>query len=922
MKTRGFALYLGVLTAVAGFGVAFRATPVSAQSGPGAPLAETIEAINQSRVATRILYITAHPDDEDGGLLAYLSHGLGAEVGLLTVTRGQGGQNAVGTEQDGPLGVIRSTELLAAGKVYGVHQYFTRAVDTGFSKNPEWTIKIWGDQLPVEDMVRVIRTYRPQVVINGWGGTHNGHGQHQATGLLTPQAVADAADPTKFPDQIKEGLLAWKVGLELRPATSAFGPAPGAPNGAAGAAGRGASGGAGRGGAASGGGGGRGAGRGGRGAEPVPGVPMPTNDISPLWGISYVELGAEGRSNHISQGTPTVFGAGFGRRQSSLAIEKGDAAAGLFDPMLLHESISSLATKFPSMQSMMAPALASADQSLAAASTQVLALDRTSAAHSLAAAGKEIAALRDQIVNQTGDDKSQALYEIDSVRTKVDRALEDVVSLSIALNADRHELVAGENFIVDANFPDKPAVPAKYMVDTASFKVPAGWNVSVAPAKQPSANANASANVNGAPAPAPAPNPNGAGRFSISIPAGARAPEVTPAVAVLPFPPPLVSLALPVTLDDYSFTVRRAIEYSATKTTGIETYPLELVPAVTLTVEPPEIMVPARHTAAPLKLLARVRYHGTQAAKVTVGMDAPKGWNVQPIAPLDFTAAGDQLVRYVITPPATLGVGAYELHPYAKRGDETFRTSLEAIPTLPTRDWSEPNDATVHVLNLNMPAGLHVGYVAADNDPLPEVLRQLGIQVDMLDEVALSFGDISHYDAIVVGIRAYELRPDVARANSRLLDYVKNGGSLVVQYEREGVWSKYELAPYPSKMDGAKSNGEARTTDANSPVEFLAPQNPLLNTPNKITSDDFKGWVQERGTYYWDTWDSHYTPILGFQDPGEPVAKGALMYARYGKGVYIYAGPVFFRELPAGVPGAYRLFVNLLSQTVHSASKP
>jgi LmbE family N-acetylglucosaminyl deacetylase len=918
MKMRRLALILGIVTAAAviALGVAFRVTPVSAQSGPGAPLAETVEAINQSRVATRILYITAHPDDEDGGLLSYLSHGLGAEVGLLTITRGQGGQNAVGTEQDGPLGVIRSTELLAAGRYYGVHQYFTRAVDTGFSKSPEWTIKIWGDELPMEDMVRVIRTYRPQVVINGWGGTHNGHGQHQATGLLTPQAVAEAADPTKFPDQIREGLLAWKVGLELRPANSGPGPGPSAAAGPAGAPGGGAGGGRGRGGVAGGAGRG-GAGGGGRGAAPIPGVLLPTSDISPLRGISYVEMGAEGRSNHVSQGTPTVFGAGFGRRQSSLAVEKGDAAVGLFDPMLLHESISSLAARFPSLQSMMAAALASADQSLAAASAQVLSLDRTAAAHSLTGAGKQIAALRDEISNQNGDDKSQALYEVDSVRTKIDRALEDVVSLSIGVNADRHELVAGENFVVEINFPDKPAVPVKYTVDTASFQTPSGWTVSPAPVKQPNANGNANPAAN----PNPPANPNGGGRFSISIPAGAMPPAVTPAEAVLPFPPPLVSLALPVTLDDYNFTVHRTIEYSATKTTGIETYPLELVPAVTLTVEPPEIMVPAKHTAAPVKLLARVRYHGAQAAKVSVGIDVPKGWNLQPIVPLDFTSAADQLVRYVITPPATLGVGAYPLHPYAKLGDETFRTSLEAIPTLPTRDWSEPNDATVHVLNLNMPSGLHVGYVAADNDPLPEVLRQLGVQVDLLDEVGLSFSDLSHYDSIVVGIRGYELRPDVARANSRLLDYVKNGGSLVVQYEREAVWSKYNLAPYPSKMDGAKSNGEARTTDPNSPVELLAPQNPLLNLPNKITLDDFKGWVQERGTYYWDTWDSQYVPILGFQDPGEPVVKGALMYARYGKGVYIYAGPVFFRELPAGVPGAYRLFVNLLSQTVHPAAR-
>ena len=206
-------------------------------------------------------------------------------------------------------------------------------------------------------------------------------------------------------------------------------------------------------------------------------MPMPTSDISPLWGISYVEMGAEGRSNHVSQGTPTVFGAGFGRRQSSLAVEKGEAAAGFFDPMLLHESISSLAGRFPSFQSLMASPLATADQALASAANQTLALDRTAAAHSIAAAGKQIVALRDQISNQNGDDKAQALYELDQVRAKIDHALEDVVSLSIAVNADRHELVADEKFIVEVNLPDKPAVPVKYTVGMLppAIQVPSGW---------------------------------------------------------------------------------------------------------------------------------------------------------------------------------------------------------------------------------------------------------------------------------------------------------------------------------------------------------------------------------------------------------------------------------------------------------------
>jgi LmbE family N-acetylglucosaminyl deacetylase len=869
-------------------------------------MADAVEAINQSRVATRILYITAHPDDEDAGLLAYLARGVDADVALLTLTRGQGGQNAVGPEQDGQLGVVRTTELLSAGSHYGVRQYFTRAVDTGFSKTPQWTMAIWGDQLPMEDMVRVIRTFRPDVVINGWGGVKNGHGQHQTSGILTPQAVANAADPSKFPDQLREGLPAWKTSLELRPANFNFGPAgAGAGRGGAGRGGRGAA-------PAAPDAAGRGASEGERSASPpapVTSVAIPTSEISPLWGISYVEMGAEGHGQQPSQGTPQLFGGGFGRRQSNLVIETPQGTPdGVFDPKRLAEPITSLANRYPSFQSLMSQPLASADQTLADAGTHLLTLDRASAAHSLAEAGKQIAALRDYIAAQSGDDKAQALFDLDRIHERIDHALVEVVSPSISLNADRHEVVAGESFNVTANFADKPAVDVQAPIDSSSLEVPAGWTVAFAPPQQNGRGGqNASAQQN-----PPL-------RFTVSVPADAISAPLTPAEAILPFPTPLVRFVLPASLDGYTFKVVRTVEFSETKTTRIETYPLELVPAVSLTVEPPEIMVSAKHTAAPIKLLATVRYHGTQSAKVEIGLDAPKGWTVQPTTPLDFSGASDQLVRYVINPPAALGAGAYPLHPYAKLGDQTFRTSLEAIPTLPTRDWSEPNSATVHVLNLNMPTGLQIGYVAADNDPLPEVLRQLGIQVDLLDDVAVSFNDLSHYDAIVLGIRAYELRPDVVRANPRLLDYVQNGGTLVVQYEREPFWGNYKPAPYPATMDSAKSNTLARTTDPSSPVEFLAPQNPLLNTPNKITLDDFKGWDQERGTYYWDTWDPHYVPILSLQDPNEPAVKGALMYAPYGKGIYIYTGLVFFRELPAGVPGAYRLFVNLISQRPHTA---
>ncbi len=821
------------------------ARPVGAQSLP-----ETVEAIHKARVSTRILFITAHPDDEWSSLLAYLSRGLNADVALLTITRGQGGQNAIGPEQDGELGVVRTDELLAAGQHYGVRQYFTRALDTGYLKSPEQASKVWGN-LALEDMVRVIRTFRPDVVINGWGGVHSGHGHHQESGILTPQAVTAAVDPKMFPEQIAEGLAPWKVTLEARVA---------------------------------------------RNATAANAVALPADQVSPLWGKTYVEMGMEGHAQHRSQGTPAFFGNAFFRRPVFLVVENEKGEAGKFDAQLLAEPLASLAARFPGAQAMMAPALNAADQELASAAKSALELDRVAAANSLAAAAKEITGLKVQVAKQAGDGWQGVLWELDGVLKRINLALADDVAIPLNAQASRHELVAGENFSVDVSIAGTPAVPAKWTLNASSVVVPSGWCVT------PEGASGADA-----------------GKFTVAIPAGAKR-ALTPADAILPFPPPLVRLALRVEVAGYEFAIERPLNSMEATTTGIQTYPLELVPAVTLTVEPKQVMAPEKRAAMPVKLFARVRYHGTAATKVTVGLDAPKGWTVQipnVEGPLEFAKGGDQLIQFVVTAPAETAAGAYTLRPYARMGEEPFRTSVEPIPTLPTRNWSEPADATVHVLNLIVPAGLHIGYIAAENDTLPEILRQIGIRVDMLDEVALAFGDLSKYDAITVGIRAYELRPDLLRTNARLLDYVKRGGTLLVQYQRDFAWNEELPAPLKATMPGETS----RVTDANSPVRFLAPDDPLLNSPNKITLEDFRGWVQERGLYFWGSFDGKYTPVLGLTDPGEAETKGSLVYVRDGKGLYIYTGLSFFRELPAGVPGAYRLFVNLLSQTRHAAAQ-
>jgi LmbE family N-acetylglucosaminyl deacetylase len=817
-------------------------------------LPETVEAINRARVTTRILFITAHPDDEWASLLTYLSRGLNAEVALLTITRGQGGQNAIGPEQGAELGVIRTEELLAADKHYGVRQFFTRAMDTGYVKTPEQAQKIWGG-VALEDMVRVIRTFRPQVVINGWGGVHGGHGHHQQSGILTPQAIAAAADPKMFPEQIAEGLPAWKVTLDLRPARD--------PN-VAGA------------------------------------ILLPINDVSPLWGKSYVDMGMEGHAQHRSQGTPSFFGNPFFRRPVSLVREneKGDPA-GSFEPKLLAEPLGSLAKAFPSYREMLGPSLNQTSAHLEAARRAALALNRSDAAKGLADAAKEIGKLRAQVSKQSENGSAQLLWELERVTEKIELALHHDIALPMIVEADRHELVAGEEFSVDVSLLGKPAVPVKYTVDRSSLMVPKGWNVTVDKGAGDKAEGN-----------------KGEGdknyKFKVEVPARATPPS-SPGDVILPYPPPLVRIAPKMEIDGYTFAFAQTVDSMKATTTGIDTYPLEFVSAVTLTPDPQQIMVPAERASQPLTLFTRVRYHGTKSAKVSVGLDAPTGWQLQSIAPLDFSGAGDQLIRFSITPSANIAPGAYPLHPFAQLDGEKFTTSLEPIPALPTRDWSEPSDVTVHVLNLIVPAHLRVGYVAASNDPIPDTLRQIGIQVDVLDEVALAFEDLSRYDAIVVGIRAYDLRPDLMRSNRRLLDYVQQGGSLVVQYQRDPQW--VSAMPYTATMPGQTS----RVTDANSPVHFLAPDNPLLNSPNKITLADFEGWDQERGLYFLGTFDSHCQPVLGLTDPGEPETNGSLVYAHYGKGVHIYTGLSFFRELPAGVPGAYRLFVNLLSQTQHAA---
>jgi LmbE family N-acetylglucosaminyl deacetylase len=837
--------------------VLFICTTVSAASaqfapapgtGPGLP--ETIEAIDSARVTTRILYVTAHPDDESSAVLTYLARGLHADVALLSLTRGEGGQNALGPEQAPQLGLIRTQELLAATRGYGVKLYFTRAKDFGFSKTPEETEKVWGDQV-LEDMVRIIRTFRPDVVINNWGGVHGGHGHHQASGVLTPQAVGMAADKNAFPSQLREGLAVWpgqpgKVDiLDME-----------------------------------------------RGSEKPAGVILPLDDVSPLWGKTWREIGIDAFASHRTQGISAFLNSPFIRRP--IALKREDGAP--FDPAELAAPLKAAECRAFSDAD---AALAIGREALLAghhdAAIRSLALAASGAAHWLEKCPMHLAMLSSQM---------QFLADQDRIRQRIEKALALAAGIDVSVNADTSELVRGKSFTISAHARCRAEAACLAGETKLLFRAPlketkregeiakelqltvAVLDSSIPVAPQELAEAHLMSMIRK------------------SERAGMENME-----KLLPEPLPPVSVEQQLTISGYTFTIAQAVTHIAASSTRVDRLPLRIVPAYTLAVEPrQEIEVLAKPHVS-VDVFLRVHSHTAQAEKVNVGLDAPKGWTSTSPVTVEFSGEGDRYAKVTLTPPEKLAPRDYLVTAYAVRGGEKFTESVEPLPSLPAQMWQEPALCVVHAFDITVPANLRVGYIAAEGEPIPDSLRMLGISVELLDAQALAFHDLSRFDSIVTGNRAYELRADLPGANQRLLDYVASGGTLVVQYNTANSWDARQYAPYPTKI----GNPPPRITDETSPVKFLRPEDSLLNRPNKITQNDFQGWVQERGLYFWKDFDAKYTPLLGMNDPGEPEQNGGLVYTKYGQGTYIYTGLAFFRQLPEGVPGAFRLFVNLLS---------
>jgi LmbE family N-acetylglucosaminyl deacetylase len=862
LKFRGSKPFTILVLMFGGAASAFAQFAPPPGTGPG--LNETVEAIESAGVSTRILYVTAHPDDESAAVLTYLARGLHADVALLSLTRGEGGQNALGPEQAPQLGLIRTQELLAATRGYGVKLFFTSARDFGFSKTPEETEKMWGDQV-LADMVRAIRVFRPNIVINNFGGVHSGHGHHQAEGLWTPKAVQLAADPAYHVSSDAARLNELAAGVDTGDVEKSWGSKDHPvmvldPD------------------------------RSGSAANPAR-YDVPLDEVSPLWGKTWREIGIDAFANHRTQGISAFLGSSFLHRPIGLVSENGEKfdAASLAQPLHMLGGDAGIDPASPCPQAaFFCPLLKQAESNLENARRDALSLRWQQAASEIAAAAKQISSLYPgggHAAHWVAGDP--LLNDLHQVQRRLDRALALAAGLEIVAEADKSEVVLGEPFSVTVE--SRCRKEAGCEMGKLELALRGKSNVAAA-----------------------ATDDSKSKKFTVTIDQPAGKPGGWERQR--PEPRPLAAAQQQVTVAGYAFTLDQPVTHIAATSTRIDRVAVRLVPAYTLALEPEQNVQLLARPAQSFDVFLRVHSYATKPAKVEAGVTAPAGWTTGSPVGLQFSGSGDQYAKVKVTPPAKLAAGTLPVLAFAKRENETFASSLTPLPSMPTLLWSEPAQCRVFAFDAQVPDHLRVGYVSAESEPIPQALERLGIQVEMLDAAALTFGDLSRFDAVVVGVRAYELRPELAGANQRLLDYVSGGGTLVVQYQRDFAWDKFQYAPFPAKITSEKPNSPLpRITDENSPVKFLKPDDSLLNSPNKITPKDFDGWIQERGLYFWSQFDAKYTPLLAMNDPGEPDLNGGLVYAHLGKGTYIYTGLAFFRQIPEGVPGAYRLFVNLLS---------
>ncbi|MDQ3636104.1 MAG: NEW3 domain-containing protein [Acidobacteriota bacterium] len=828
------------------------------------------QMLKRLQTTASVMHTGAHPDDEDSGLLAYLARREQARTVYLSLNRGDGGQNVLGEELFEPLGVIRTEELLQARRLDGGEQLFTRVMDYGFSKRRAEAAGIWGEKLTLGDMVRAIRLYRPLVIISRFSGTPaDGHGQHQLAGYLTPQAFKAAADPNMFPEQLKEGLTTWQA--KKLYISQGFRPSQ----------------------------------------DNVPTLILNTGVYDPLLGRSYFEVAMEGRSQHKSQEMGVIEARG--KRTSGMRLletigKKVENETSVFDG--LDTSIKGIAVLTNNSDKSFMNKLADL-QTTAEMALKQYNLYRPQEIVPILAKGYKQAV---DAENSTSNADSKFILR--QKQAEFAKALQMASGVVVDVLSDTDKLVGGNstNVSVKVFAPDNTGVKVKNIL----LNVPSGWKSETAAEPKPSGNVfrfftedalsaaffKITASENAAlTQPYWLEKPRNA-NFTFDWSAEDAAKN-------MPFQEPLVTADVKMEIGGQEISVNKKVEYRyADDIRGELRRDLNIVPAVTIGLESNLLIAPTAARVSDYKVTMTITNNMPDAVSGKAQIVLPAGWKLSPAAS-DFSLkrTGDKAtLSFNVTIPANTKPGDYQLTANAViNGKKYDRQVLEiAYPHIQTHRIYSRSDITAQVLDLKV-APVKVGYVMGSGDKVPDAIKRLGLDVKMLDEKDLSTGNLNQYDTIVIGIRASQVRPDFVANNEHLLDFVKNGGTMIVQYQ-QSEYIRNNLPPFPAKMEG-----NIRTVDETAKVTILEPNNEAFNFPNKITQADFDNWVQERHLYSLTDWDAKYTPLLESHDEDEAESKGGMLYAKIGKGKYIYTSYSWFRQLPKGVPGAYRIFANMLS---------
>ena len=806
--------------------------------------AELRLALQKLRVLTSVLYVAAHPDDENTALITYLETDRLARVGYLSMTRGSGGQNLIGSETGEDLGVIRTQELLAARSIDGAEQFFTRAVDFGYSKSADETMAIWGREKILSDVVWVIRRFRPDVVVTRFPtDARGGHGHHQASAILAKEAFRAAADPKRFPEQLR-WVKPWQakriVWNAFRPDTT-------------------------------------------KRDQALP--PLLTLDLgayNALVGKSYTELSALSRSMHKSQG----FGA----------AERRGPVPNLFEHMDGELAANDLLDGVPRDWSRV-PGGAKVDSLLAEAQRRF----EPEAPHRiLPLLAHAHAAMRSLEPDSWVDVKQRELDDV----------IRSCAGLWMEAVSERPYALPGGSVPVRVSVLNRSEEPLQLEV----IEMPNGAVVRALPdtiaaiANRPLQRNVPVEGVASVPLPRGTPTTQ---PFWLRERAGHGAYEIAEQKLRGPAEnPPALTVRFAVSVRGERLVYESPVLYRWTDRVLGERYrPIEVAPPITLRFEhgcylftdgsSHEVRVIVESPGPAVKGIAR--------------LDLPRGWTAAPAETAIAVAGADApaTVRFRIRPPAGAARGAEAGTVAASMTIDgtrygTSRTVID-YPHIPVTAIFPPAEARLVRADVER-AGSAVGYIMGSGDEVPAALEQMGYRVTLLSDADIESRSLDRFDAIVVGVRAYNTRPRLKALQEPLLGYVSRGGRLVVQYNTVEDALQGKLGPYPFQVS------RDRVTVEDAPVRLEPPDHPLWSAPNRITAADFQGWVQERGLYFANPWDSKYETPLSMNDPGEPPMKGSLLYGAYGKGTYVYTGISWFRQLPAGVPGAYRLFANLVSR--------